>query len=128
MVGWRPRWSGFHLPSHMSLQLFGQVIPRDKIKTLYLHFHITCKHRTWHIGDVGWRTPSYWATCLFDHVIRWCRVISTSRRSKSSNSGKWWLRLRGSNLPDHMSLLSFGHVRSRVKIKTLYIELDTVVT
>ena len=35
---------------------------RDKLKTLYLHFHITCKYQTWHSGDLG--VPTYKVTCL----------------------------------------------------------------
>lgn len=33
----------------------------------------------------------------------------------------WWLRVRGSHLPNHMSLSSFSHVISRDKMKTLYL-------
>lgn len=73
----------------------------DKMKT-YLHFHKTCKHQTWHIGDLLWDVSTHkfvWPSITYYHMS--CKKIKA-----------FWSKDDG--------LISSGHVRALDKLKTFF--------
>ena len=44
---------------------------RDKLKHLYLHFHNTYGHQTWHGGNLLLKNPTYLVRWPFDNVATW---------------------------------------------------------
>ena len=72
VVSW-VRVSDSHSQSHMFLWSCGHVMSHDKIKTLYLYFHKTCKHHTWHSSDLGWGASTH----QWSHGHMMSRVLSS---------------------------------------------------
>ena len=79
-----------HWLSHMTLWSCGQVMSRDKTKTLYLYFHRTYKSQTWYNSVLGWG-----AALTKSHV---------SLIIVSCNEKLWWLRVKGCDPQSDMTL------------------------
>ena len=60
---WWLRLRGSHLLIRMSFQSFGCIVSLDKIKIIYLDFHKTHTHQTWHSADLRCGAPTYQVMC-----------------------------------------------------------------
>ena len=80
---WPPHFTGvwitmcrFFLLSHMTLWLRGLLRSRDKLKSLYLHYHNFYGHKTWQDGRLLWAASTLNVTWPYNQVILWDHVAN----------------------------------------------------
>ena len=111
----------------MTLWSRGLVRWRDKLKSLYLHYHSAYGHHISQDGDLYWWTPAHKVTWPPGHVVLWDHMttenhyISTTTVSMATqNLASLWLVMMGFHPLCYTTIWSRGLVRSFDKIKSLY--------
>ena len=99
----------------------------DKLKPLYFHWRSAYGHQTWKDGNLSWWAPTHKVTKT---INTWsCKVSWQSKTIISPlpqllwlpNLADWWFTLRSSYQFIDMTFYSRGLVKSRGKLKTLYL-------
>ena len=79
------------MKSHRSLTTWPCLVRRrEKLKSLYLHYHNAYGDQTWQEGNLPWKVPVFkfkWAfghEVLWDHVTNWNYYISTTATSTAT--------------------------------------------
>ena len=74
LAGWWLTVRGSHPFSYMALLAHGLVRSWDKLRPLYLHYHIGYGHQTWQGGDLLWGVPTHSVTWPYWHMVLWDHV------------------------------------------------------